>query len=170
MGPGTGRAPLVLGLVFPIWPSYYRDMARKPATNGHKALKDPKQGKVNGSVATQFKKGHGGRPKGALNKSTQASILAARESFAPLAKLGLAKGEAHLKGCKVDGCGSCQFWAQLSMTYVYGKPTQPIEFDSAAIREEIAALALASGKSVEEIEKDAEAAGLAIMSKHRGRT
>ena len=121
-----------------------------------------------GRASTYFKTGNPGKRKGTKNKVTVAQRETARQMFTPMAKLGLKKGNAHLEKCKLDGCVSCQFWAKLSFEYAYGKPTQPIEFDAAALRTELESIAAAAGKSVEEIEHEAREAGLRVMSDYQG--
>ncbi len=87
-----------------------------------------------------------------------------------MAELGLKKGNAHLDKCKLDGCVSCQFWAKLSFEYAYGKPTQPIEFDAAALRIELESIAAAAGKSVEALEAECREVGVRVMGDYRAAT
>ena len=137
-----------------------RSAARKKATSvssvKNKGVKLPHR----------FRKGvsgnPSGRPKGAKNKTTQLQILAARDAFAPMAKMALDKGNAHLEKCKLDGCGSCQWWGNIAFQYHYGKPMQPVEFDAVALRTELESIATAAGKSVEEITQEARAIGVRV--------
>lgn len=116
----------------------------------------------------RFGKGHkGGRPKGAKNKVTQLQLIAARDAFGPMAKLALTKGHEHLTKCKADICTVCVSWAKTAFEYVYGKPMQPIEFDIVKVRTELEELAVAAGKSVEQMEQEAQEQGLAVMSQYR---
>lgn len=123
-----------------------------------------------GDIATRFgsKNNPGtGRKKGSKNKQTTIQLQAAREAFAPMAKLALDKGHTHLLECELDGCQSCQWWGHVAFQYHYGKPTQPIEFDATALRTELEALAVAAGKTVDELEREAHDEGLLIMSRYR---
>ena len=129
--------------------------------------------RVNNAPRTRgrpFGSGNPGRPKGAKNKITREQLQAARQAFTPLANLALEKGHKHLKDCKLDGCVSCQFWAKISLEYVYGRPTQPIEIDPVALRTELEAIAAAAGKSVEEIEAEAHELGVRVMADYGGAT
>ena len=119
----------------------------------------------------RFGPGNPGRPKGSRNRITVAQRETARQLFTPLAKMALKKGKAHLKNCKLkmgEGCLSCQFWAKISFEYAYGKPTQPIEIDAVALRAEMEVIAVAAGKSVEEIEAEAYELGVRFMANYRG--
>ncbi len=135
--------------------------AEKPATPVKQTVKP------RGDISTRFtsKNNPGkGRPTGAKNKISSVQLQAAREAFTPLAKLGLEKGKTHLTKCKLEGCGACQFWAKLSFDYAYGKPTQPIEFNVAALNQELESIAAAAGKSVDEIKAEAREAGVRVMA------
>lgn len=143
--------------------------AKKPA----KARKEAagKTQKQRGDIATRFGSRNNpstGRKKGALNKTTQVQLQAARDAFAPMAKKALDKGNAHLEDCELDGCQACQFWGKLALEYHYGKPTQPIEIDAVALRTEMESIAATAGKSVEEIEKEAYDLGVRVMANYRG--
>ncbi len=123
--------------------------------------------KPRSNVSTRFtsKNNPGkGRPKGAKNKISSEQLQVARDAFTPMAKLGLEKGKTHLTKCKLEGCGACQFWAKLSFDYAYGKPTQPIEFNVAALNEELESIAAAAGKPVDEIKAEAREAGVRVMA------
>ncbi len=111
----------------------------------------------------RFKTGNPGRKHGSKNKVTVAQRETARQLFTPLADKALKKGDAHLTKCKLDGCTVCFQWAKISFEYAYGKPTQPIEFDAAALRTELESIAAAANKSVEEIEQECRAAGIRVM-------
>ena len=149
-------------------------MAKATATSRHPATPVKKTAKrqpaSKSEAATRFTSVNNpgrGRPKGSKNKTTQLQILAAREAFAPMAKKALDIGAKHLNKCDLDGCQACQWWGKVAFDYHYGKPSQPIEFDSVALRTELQSIAVAANKPVEEIEREAEAAGLLIMSQHR---
>ncbi len=116
-----------------------------------------------GRASTQFKTGNPGKKKGTVTKITVAQRETARQLFTPLADKALKKGDAHLEKCKLDGCTVCFQWAKISFEYAYGKPTQPIEFDAAALRTELESIAATANKSVEEIEKECRAAGIRVM-------
>lgn len=141
-------------------------MSSKPAT-----ARKPRVAAVKNAakavVGRPFGKGNPGRPKGAKNKTTRIQIQAAMEAFSPLAKLALDKGHNHLKHCTIDGCGSCQWWGNIAFQYVYGKPTQPIDVDSSAIQEKLQELSELTGKTVEELERDAERAGFPVIKEGR---
>ena len=137
--------------------------AKKTTATDRKARK-----KGPGRASTQFKQGNPGGVRGRKHKVTVAQRETASQMFTPMAELGLKKGNAHLEKCKLDGCVSCQFWAKLSFEYAYGKPTQPIEFDAAALRTELESIAAAAGKSVEEIAHEAREAGLRVMADYQG--
>ncbi len=116
-----------------------------------------------GRASTQFKKGNPGGKTGRKNRVTVAQRETARQLFTPLADKALKKGDAHLTKCKLDGCTVCFQWAKISFEYAYGKPTQPIEFDAAALRTELESIAAAANKSVEEIEQECRTAGIRVM-------
>lgn len=120
-----------------------------------------------GRASTYFKTGNQGRRRGSKNKVTVAQRESARKLFTPMAEMALKKGNVHLAKCKLDGCVSCFQWAKISFDYAYGKPTQPIEFDAAALRTELESIAAAAGKSVEEIEGEAREAGLRVMADYQ---
>ena len=122
------------------------------------------RGRSAGSATTQFKHGNVGKKRGTKNKVTVAQRETARQLFTPLAEAGLKKGKGHLDECKTSGCLSCQFWAKLAIEYAYGRPTQPIEYDPVALRTELESIAVAAGKTVEEIEQEAYDAGVRILA------
>ncbi len=122
------------------------------------------RGRAAGSKSSQFKKGNPGGRTGRPNKITVKQRETARVIFTPLAEAGLKKGKKHLKDCKVNGCVSCWQWAKLALEYVYGKPTQPLEFDPVALRTELESIAVAANKTVEEIEQEAYDAGVRVLA------
>ena len=142
--------------------------AAKTDVTGRKQRTDSKP--TPAQEKARFKTGNRGRPPGAKNKVTSEQRQAARELFTPLAEKALDKGKKHLNKCKLDGCGSCQFWAKISIEYAYGKPSQPIEIDPVALRAELESIAALAGKSVEEIEAEAAEVGVRIMADYRRAT
>ena len=126
------------------------------------------RGHAVGSASTYFKPGNPGKKKGQKNKITVAQRETARQLFTPMAEKALKKGDVHLTKCTLDGCASCFQWAKVAFEYAYGKPTQPIEFDAAALRTELESIAAAAGKSVEEIAHEAREAGLRVMADYQG--
>ena len=140
--------------------------AAKTDVTGRKQRTDSKP--TPAQKKARFKTGNRGRPPGAKNKVTTEQRKAARELFTPLAEKALSKGKKHLDNCKLDGCGSCQFWAKIAFDYAYGKPTQQLEFDPAALRTELESIAAAAGKSVGEIEQEAYEAGVRVLADYGG--
>ncbi len=121
------------------------------------------------NVGKPFAKGNIGRPRGSRNKVTVAMLQSAREAWGPMAEETIKRGTAHFKVCRVvyekaGECGTCRHYENMAVPYVYGKPTQPIDIDSSKLREELEALAALFGKSVEEVERDAEKAGMAVIT------
>ena len=144
-------------------------MARSAAKKSSVPIRKQRMGRGRslGSASTQFKQGNAGGKKGRKNKVTVAQRETARQLFTPLAEVALGKGKKHLDDCKLDGCAVCIQWAKISFEYAYGKPTQPIEIDAAALRTELESIASAANKSVEEIEKEAYDLGVRVMADYR---
>lgn len=114
-----------------------------------------------------FERGNPGRPKGSRNKVTQAMLLSAREAFAPMTELAIERGTKHLNDCGKVGWATCRHYEAIANAYAYDRPTQPLDIDSSALRQELEKLAELSGKSVDEVEREAELAGL-LLFRHRG--
>ena len=94
-------------------------------------------------------------------------LLSAREAFAPMAELAIERGNKHLNDCEKDECATCRHYEAIAIVYAYGKPTQPIDIDSRALREELEKLAEQTGRSVEELEREAEQVGRRLL-RYRG--
>lgn len=135
--------------------------AKKRSVDAVQNGRDPATGR--------FGKNNSGRPKGTKNKTTRIMLESAREAFDPMARLALTVGYDHLKAHAADkdvdagACGACQHWAGVAIPYVYGKPSQPLDIDSSALREQLEALATEVGKTVEELEYEAEQAGIPLI-------
>lgn len=119
-------------------------------------------------IGRPFEDGNSGRPKGARNKVTQQMLLSAREAFVPMAELTVKRGTKHLRECKESDCTACRHYETHALNYAYGKPTQVVDIDSSLLREELEKLAQAAGKSIEEVERDAERAGLVLFKQRVG--
>ena len=119
------------------------------------------------AVGRPFEKGNPGKKKGTKNKVNVLMLESAREAFAPMAELTIKRGTEHLSECEEDECIRCRHYESLAIPYVYGKPTVAIDIDSSALEAQIQELMELSGKSREEVERDAERAGMAVIGNGR---
>lgn len=90
--------------------------------------------RANNATSTRgrpFKEGNPGRRKGSRNKVTVAGILAARDAFAHLGPVVIARITAHYYIHKIppESCATCRHYDTMVAEYVWGKPTQVHEFD-----------------------------------------
>lgn len=123
---------------------------------------DPVAPAKNGSAATQFKTGNAGRRKGSKNKTTQLATSTAREAFAHLVGPVLRAVTKHLKAHKgVEDCATCRHAWDIVLGYHFGKPTQRVEVDLAAVRARARDVAERLGLDPERVMEVAER-GLAL--------
>jgi len=109
----------------------------------------------------RFAPGNPGRRAGSKNKVVNTLRLQAHEAFEPLWELAKQRIKAHLSIHSVKGkdksgaaldCATCRHHITLIAEYVFGKPTQPVEFD---MRSAAQFLAEKTGRPVEEIMRSA---------------
>lgn len=101
-----------------------------------------------------------GRPKGTKNKLPRQQAADARETFLPL--LGTIKGmiKTHLEGHAKDptnDCATCRHYVTLVCQYIFGKPTQRVQFDIEEVRAEARRLASEFDMDEDEVMAEAEA-------------
>lgn len=90
---------------------------------------------VKNGNAGQFGPGNSGRPKGAKNKTTQLASITAREAFSHLVGPVLKAVSKHLKEhTGKEDCATCRHAWDVVLGYNFGKPTQRVEVDVAAVR------------------------------------
>lgn len=135
----------------------------KSATARKDSVPSVKSGHRGGPVHTLFGPGNPGRPKGTLNKTTKALLLAAHELCRPLATRFIEKGEAHMLKCEVTPCDECWRYGTFAFAYAHGKPKETIDIDMPLLRAELEKLAIEVGRPIEEIEREAERMGAPLL-------